>query len=125
MRIKTIVGGTILMSGLVAPRLTASSDVSPADTKVEAATVADGVRSVPSYPVLWPEMPAGPNKDVYLNNCVTCHSQYYVLMQPPFGRKVWTAEVEKMKKTYGAAIDDKVMPQIVDYLMSVRGSSGK
>jgi cytochrome c5 len=102
----------------------ANDSASPAGGgKVEPAKVANGVRSVPAYPVIWPDMPAGPNKDVYLANCVTCHSQRYVLMQPPFSRKVWTAEVEKMKKAYGATtMDDKVMPQIVDYLMAVRGT---
>jgi cytochrome c5 len=92
-----------------------------ADAAVQPAQVADGVRSVPAYPVVWPDMPNGPGKDIYLANCVTCHSQLYVLMQPNFPRKTWQAEVEKMKKTYGALIDDKNMPSIVDYLMSFRG----
>jgi mono/diheme cytochrome c family protein len=95
------------------------------DTPVQPAQVADGVRSVPAYPVLWPEMPEHPAKNIYLANCVTCHSQLYVLMQPPFPRKTWQAEVEKMKKSYGAPIDDANMPQIVDYLMSVRGRGAK
>lgn len=125
MRINLLVTGTIVLSACLVLRLGAASDVPATDTRIEPAQVVDGVRSVPAYPVIWPEMPAGPNKDVYLNNCVTCHSQYYVLMQPPFSRKVWTAEVDKMKKTYGAAIDDKVMPQIVDYLVSVRGIHDK
>lgn len=92
------------------------------DPAVQPAQVKDGVRSVPAYPILWPDMPAGPNKDVYLANCVTCHTQEYVLMQPNFSRKVWTAEVEKMKKSYGAPIDDAKMPQIVEYLLSFRGT---
>lgn len=125
MRINSLLTGMIVVTALLSLRLVAASDAPQKDVKVEPAKVVDGVRSVPAYPVLWPEMPAGPNKDVYLNNCVTCHSQLYVLMQPPFSRKVWTAEVEKMKKTYGAAIDDKVMPQIVDYLVSIRGVHGQ
>jgi cytochrome c5 len=111
----------MVLASLLVLGIAAAADGPTKDSKVEPATVVDGVRSVPNYPVIWPEMPAGPNKDVYLNNCVACHSQYYVLMQPPFSKKVWTAEVEKMKKTYGAMIDDKVMPQIVDYLVSIRG----
>ena len=101
MRINLLVAGTMVLTGCFVLRLATASDAPPKDGKVEPAQVAYGVRSVSAYPVIWPEMPAGPNKDVYLNNCVTCHSQYYVLMQPPFSRKVWTAEVEKMKKTYG------------------------
>src|SRR5579862_9252627 len=79
-----------------------------ASGKVEMSREANGVVSVPAYPIVWPEMPNGPSKDVYLANCVTCHSQLYVLMQPPFPRKTWTAEVEKMKKSYGAQIEDAV-----------------
>ena len=101
--------------------LLAAAPAPSKDPKVEPAQVVDGVRSIPTLPVLWPEMPPGPNKNVYLANCVTCHSQRYVLMQPPFSRKTWTAEVQKMKKPYGAMIDDKVMPQIVDYLVAIRG----
>lgn len=101
--------------------LGAAPEPASKDTKVEPAQVVDGVRSVPAYPVIWPEMPDGPNKDVYLANCVTCHSQRYVLMQPRFTRKVWTAEVDKMKKSYGAMMDDKVMPSIVDYLIAING----
>jgi mono/diheme cytochrome c family protein len=113
----------LALTGLTALTLANDAAAPASDTKVEPAQVANGVRSVPAYPVIWPEMPAGPNKDVYLANCVTCHSQRYVLMQPPFSRKVWTAEVAKMKTAYGATtMDDKVMPQIVDYLMAVRGT---
>ncbi|HSZ54573.1 MAG TPA: hypothetical protein VK797_02865 [Tepidisphaeraceae bacterium] len=93
------------------------------DSKVQPAQVENGVRSVPAYPVIWPEMPPGPNKDVYLSNCVACHSQLYVLMQPPFPRATWIAEVDKMKKTYGAQIQDAQMPLIVDYLVSIRGAA--
>lgn len=92
------------------------------DSKPQPAEVVNGVYSVPTYPVLWPEMPAGPNKDVYESNCVTCHSQLYVLMQPAFSRTTWTNEVEKMKKSYGAPIEDAKIPLIVDYLVSVRGA---
>lgn len=115
----------IALPAVAAFGLAPTSDAPAKDPKVQPAQVADGVRSVPAYPVLWPEMPAGPNKDVYLNACVTCHSQLYVLMQPRFSRKVWTAEVDKMKKTYGAQFDDKAMPQIVDYLVAIRGAEGR
>ncbi|HSU69174.1 MAG TPA: hypothetical protein VLJ39_19980 [Tepidisphaeraceae bacterium] len=91
------------------------------DPDVQPAKVTEGVRSIvlPSMPA--PEMPEGPGKNVYTANCIICHSQRYVTMQPAFPRKTWQAEVEKMKKVYGAPIQDAQMPQIVDYLMSVRG----
>ena len=110
--------GIAAASLLAEPAPSTQPSSSPA---VEPAQVSNGMRSVPAYPVLWPEMPDKPGRDIYLANCVQCHSQYYVLMQPNFPRKTWQAEVEKMKKTYGGPIDDAVMPKIVDYLMAVRG----
>ena len=89
--------------------------------KPQPAEIVDGVYSVPPYPVFWPEMPPGVNKDVYLANCVACHSQLYVLSQPPFSRATWTREVQKMKESYGAPIEDAKIPLIVDYLVSIRG----
>ena len=68
------------------------------------------------------ELPAGPNVDVYLDSCVSCHTSRYVSNQPNFPRKTWEAEVAKMVKMYGAPIDEEKQKLIVDYLMTVRGS---
>ena len=102
-----------------------SSRTVPNAPPVEQAKVADGVRSVSVYPIIWPDMPAGPNRNLYLANCVACHSQLYVLTQPPFSRKVWTSEVQKMKQSYGAAIEDANIPPIVDYLVAIRGTEAQ
>jgi hypothetical protein len=91
------------------------------DPKVQPATVADGVYTITLPPIAPPEMPDGPQKDLFTGNCILCHTPRYVLMQPAFSRKTWQAEVEKMKKVYGAPIVDDQIPSIVDYLMSVRG----
>jgi len=91
------------------------------DAKIQPAKVVDGVHTIILPAIASPDFPDGPNKDLYVGNCIVCHSLRYVTMQPPFSRKTWTAEVEKMKKVYGATIDDAKMPQIVDYLMSIRG----
>jgi hypothetical protein len=45
-----------------------------------------------------------------------------VLDQPPLPRKTWEAEVEKMRKTYGAPVADEDVAAIVDYLVAIRGS---
>ena len=68
------------------------------------------------------DLPAGPNSDIYLANCVSCHTSRYVTNQPNFPRKVWEAEVTKMVKAYGAPIDEEKQKLIVDYLMTVRGT---
>jgi hypothetical protein len=43
-----------------------------------------------------PDLPPGPGQDIFATQCVICHSARYVLNQPTFPRKVWTAEVHKM-----------------------------
>jgi mono/diheme cytochrome c family protein len=61
----------------------------------------------------------GPNLEVVQGNCGACHSADYVLTQPigpKFKKDFWQAEVTKMIKVYGAPIDEKDVPAIVDYL---------
>lgn len=50
--------------------------------------------------------------------CNTCHSPRYITMQPPLPADVWTAEVNKMAKSYGASIPDDVTQKIILYLQS-------
>jgi hypothetical protein len=55
--------------------------------------------------------------------CVTCHSADYVKYQPgTLTRANWTAEVTKMKKTYGAPIPDEAINPIADYLVKTYGA---
>lgn len=75
--------------------------------------------SLPQYP---PELPAGPGKDTFLNNCLICHSARYVTMQPRFTKAVWQAEVQKMITAYGAVISPADKEVIVDYLVSFHGT---
>jgi len=65
------------------------------------------------------ELKPGPNLEVVQGNCGACHSADYIQTQPigpKFKKDFWTAEVTKMIKVYGAPIDEKDVPQIVDYL---------
>src|SRR5260370_42285454 len=60
-----------------------------------------------------------PNLEVVQGNCGSCHSSDYVLTQPQgpkFKKEFWEAEVTKMIKVYGAPIDGKDVPKIVEYL---------
>lgn len=68
-----------------------------------------------------PDLPPGPGQDAFATQCVICHSPRYVLNQPAFSRKVWTAEVHKMVKSYGAPIDPAQEKTIVNYLVSWHG----
>ena len=68
-----------------------------------------------------PDLPPGPGRDVFATQCVICHSPRYVINQPSFPRKIWTAEVHKMVVGYGAPIDPPQEKVIVDYLVSWHG----
>lgn len=57
------------------------------------------------------------------SNCGTCHSLDYVQMNSPFpNRQLWTAEVNKMIKVFGAPIDEPDAKAIIDYLSKNYGS---
>ena len=59
-----------------------------------------------------------PGYQLVQKNCIVCHSAHYVLTQPPdSSRSYWVATVHKMQKVFGAPIDEKEMPAMVDYLM--------
>ncbi len=91
-----------------------------ADDKPSARKVEGTIHSI-ALPNLPHELPPGPNSDVYVANCTSCHTSRYVSNQPPFPRKVWEAEVVKMVKIYGAPIDEEKQKQIIDYLVAIRG----
>jgi len=59
----------------------------------------------------------GPGVENAENNCMTCHSADYINTQPPKkGEAFWSAEVNKMIKTYHAPIEEGDVKAIVDYL---------
>ncbi len=63
------------------------------------------------------EFQPGPGVELARSNCAACHSADYISTQPPKkGHAFWEAEVQKMKKTYGAPIDDADIKGIADYL---------
>ena len=70
-----------------------------------------------------PELPKGPGRQEFYAACATCHSTRYVTDQPGFERAVWAAEVEKMRKSYGAEVPEKDVDAIVGYLMAVNGAA--
>ena len=78
------------------------------------------VRSI-VLPQLAPDLPPGPGREAVNSACVICHSTRYITMQPLFPRKTWLAEVEKMRKVFGAPVSDPQAAEIVEYLVSVRG----
>ena len=67
------------------------------------------------------DLKPGPNLGLAQAKCVVCHSADYIYTQPPLNKKQWTAEVQKMQKTFGGPISDDDVAPLVDYLMSQNG----
>jgi mono/diheme cytochrome c family protein len=64
----------------------------------------------------------GPGKDLVEANCAACHSLDYIEMNAPFlDQKKWEATVKKMVERFGAPIEDKDVPAIVNYLTANYG----
>ncbi len=68
-------------------------------------------------------LPDRPNAEAVDRNCLSCHSPEIVVNQPSLSRAQWTAEVNKMRQVYGAAIPDDDMQAILNYLVSLRGEA--
>ena len=92
---------------------------------VSPATHAKAPFTLKSVSVTLPEstraLPDGPGLSAVQNNCVACHSGGMIMNQPTMPRAAWEAEVAKMRNVYKAPIDEKAVPDIVDYLTAVKG----
>jgi sulfite dehydrogenase (cytochrome) subunit B len=114
-----------LLAFLISLLLIALVVYRPADTPAAAATKPAQKSAGPEViadPSQMPPLAEAPGQDVFLANCINCHSARYVLTQPRFSRKVWTAEVAKMVSAYKASIPAAQQAQIVDYLVAGYGS---
>jgi sulfite dehydrogenase (cytochrome) subunit B len=114
-----------LLAFLISLLLIALVVYRPADTPAAAAAKPAQKSAGPEViadPSQMPPLAEAPGQDVFLANCINCHSARYVLTQPRFSRKVWTAEVAKMVSAYKASIPAAQQAQIVDYLVAGYGS---
>lgn len=57
-----------------------------------------------------------PGKDKLEANCLVCHQAQPILTHAGFTPEVWSAEVQKMRNTYGAEISDEDAAWIIAYL---------
>ncbi len=62
-----------------------------------------------------------PGRDLFIANCITCHTTRYIYAQPDFPRKTWQAEVNKMIEKFGAPISPDNVHKLVDYLTKIKG----
>jgi mono/diheme cytochrome c family protein len=92
-----------------------------------AAALASMAGAAPPRYVAPPEtaqLAPGPDVETAQAHCLACHSADYVTTQPRgFAQPTlfWTAEVNKMKKAYGARLTDDESARIVAYLVAAYG----
>jgi mono/diheme cytochrome c family protein len=69
------------------------------------------------------QLKKAPGLDKVEQNCASCHSLDYVLINSPFPKAaVWDATVTKMIKAFGAPIDEADAKVIGEYLKKNYGS---
>ena len=73
---------------------------------------------VSAYPVPAADLAPGNGLQDVQIYCDTCHSPRYITMQPPLPAATWEAEVNKMNKTFGAAIPEDNAQKIILYLQA-------
>ena len=91
---------------------------------VAADAPAGGVHEI-KLPAMNVELPPGPGRETVSATCVICHTTRYITIQPRFSRAAWTAEVDKMRKTFGAPLTNAQAAEVVNYLVAIRGAEGK
>jgi hypothetical protein len=78
----------------------------------------DSNYQVSAYSVPTADLVPGDGRQEVQIYCNTCHSARYITMQPPLPAATWEAEVNKMNKTFGAAIPDDSAQKIILYLQA-------
>jgi hypothetical protein len=71
------------------------------------------------------DLPPGPRREAAQLYCSMCHTARYIMIQPRLSRNTWTAELTKMRKTFSGPIPEEKVPEIMEYVMSVRGAEEK
>jgi len=78
----------------------------------------DATYEVSSYPVPTLDLAPGDGRTEVQIYCNTCHGPRYITMQPPLPSATWEAEVNKMKKAFGADIPEASTRKIINYLQA-------
>ncbi|MGO9378831.1 MAG: cytochrome C [Dissulfurispiraceae bacterium] len=76
-----------------------------------------------TLPNIQTEIAPGAGKEKVETLCNICHSVDYITMQPPGTKAQWTATVTKMRKVFGAPINDADAEVIINYLTAHYGAS--
>ena len=114
--------GTLIL-GVIVQQHRSAAEASPATTP--AGLVITGTVHSIHLPDSEPPLPPGAGRDTVQIYCGMCHTTHYIMIQPPFPRETWLAEVTKMRKTFSGPIPEEKIPEIIAYLMNVRGVEAK
>jgi cytochrome c5 len=116
MRIKTKILAAVAFS-FSTIALSPAADPAP----VAPAAHEGGVVSI-TLPTIDAPLPEGPGKPTVAAACVICHTARYITTQPKVSRAAWTANVDKMRKVFGAPITDAQAAEAINYLVAIRGT---
>jgi hypothetical protein len=108
----SLVGAAVRPSLAAEPAPSAPSIVSGAGVTLHSLNV--------EFPDPGRMFPGDSKADAINNNCLACHSAGMVLTQPALSRAEWQSEVEKMRSTYKAPVEESDVPAIVDYLVALK-----
>ena len=112
------------LSANSAPAVNSQSDADASEQGDSMVTITGSgatMKKTIQMPHFEPLMPPGKYRDVFLGNCVTCHSPRLMVDQPPMSHEEWEEHVQKMISSYGAHIAAEDVPKIAEYLYSVTG----
>jgi hypothetical protein len=113
---------SVVMAAVVYAELK-KGDYSPAQLGVlrQDATIElspDSNFQVSAYPAPAVDLAPGDGLQDVQIYCNTCHGTRYITMQSTLPAATWEAEVNKMNKTYGAAIPEDSTRKIILYLQA-------
>ena len=108
----SLVGAAVRPSLAAEPAPSAPSTVSGAGVTLHSLNV--------EFPDPGRMFPGDSKADAINNNCLACHSAGMVLTQPALSRAEWQSEVEKMRSTYKAPVEESDVLAIVDYLGALK-----
>ena len=110
--------GIALAAGLAWPRTVNSK---PAAKEAVKGSVPKWVKVSVDLPASQISFPPGNGSVVANAYCLICHSAGMVLRQPPLTQDEWTAEINKMRNSFGAPIPADQVQALAQYLHSING----
>lgn len=90
-----------------------SIDSAPADVREGDAPTARASRA-----------PEGPNRQLFVERCISCHSTAVIFRHPSLSESAWTAIVQRMILARNARVEPDEVRPIVEYLLAAGSSAG-